>query len=120
MRSHAVRSCIRDVVETMPSQDMEQIQVERLRAGISRLSKRVPFYREKLREMLRRMRVSAQRGHGSPTCSCIYPSTCRIASSLKSTSVGNALRCRRQTIRRLWPHIATGATLSLRRESTRR
>jgi phenylacetate-coenzyme A ligase PaaK-like adenylate-forming protein len=50
-RTHAVRSDIRDMVETRPSQDMEPLQVERLRAGLSRLSKRGPFDREKRREM---------------------------------------------------------------------
>ena len=45
-----VRSDIRDEVETIPSQDMKMLQVERLRAGIDRLSQTVPFYQEKLRE----------------------------------------------------------------------
>jgi phenylacetate-CoA ligase len=45
-----VRSYIRDEVETIPSQDMKTLQVERLRAGIDRLSQTVPFYQEKLRE----------------------------------------------------------------------
>jgi phenylacetate-CoA ligase len=50
MSTRVVRSYIRDEVETIPLQDMKTLQVERLRAGIKRLSKSVPFYREKLRE----------------------------------------------------------------------
>jgi phenylacetate-CoA ligase len=46
-----VRSYIRDEVETIPSQDMKMLQVERLQAGIDRLSQTVPFYQEKLREV---------------------------------------------------------------------
>jgi phenylacetate-CoA ligase len=45
-----VRSYIWDEVETIPPQDMEKLQVERLRACIDRVSKTVPFYREKLSE----------------------------------------------------------------------
>ena len=50
MSTQVVRSYIWDEVETIPSQDMKTLQVERLRAGIERLSKTIPFYREKLRE----------------------------------------------------------------------
>ena len=50
MRIPVVRSYIRDEVETIPSQDMKMLQVERLRASIDRLSQTVPFYQEKLRE----------------------------------------------------------------------
>jgi phenylacetate-CoA ligase len=49
MSTQVVRSYIRDEVETIPPQDMKTLQVERLRAGIERLSKAVPFYQEKLR-----------------------------------------------------------------------
>jgi phenylacetate-CoA ligase len=44
------KSYIWDDVETIPPQEMEKFQVERLRAGIDRVSKTVPFYREKLGE----------------------------------------------------------------------
>src|SRR5262245_15566514 len=50
MSTQGVRSYIRDEVETISSQDMKTLQVERLRAGIERLSKTMPFYREKLCE----------------------------------------------------------------------
>ena len=45
----AIRSAIRDGVESLPRRDMERLQLERLRAGIDRLLKTVPFYRDKLR-----------------------------------------------------------------------
>ncbi len=45
----AIRSAIRDQVERLPRRDLERLQLERLRAGIDRLSKTVPFYRDKLR-----------------------------------------------------------------------
>jgi phenylacetate-CoA ligase len=45
----AIRSAIRDEVESLPRRDLERLQLERLQAGIDRLSKTVPFYREKLR-----------------------------------------------------------------------
>jgi phenylacetate-CoA ligase len=50
MCTHNVKSYIRDEVETIPPQDMEKLQVERLRAGVERVSKTVPFYRAKLSE----------------------------------------------------------------------
>jgi len=50
MSMQDVKSYIRDEVETIPPQDMEKLQVERLRAGVERVSKTVPFYREKLSE----------------------------------------------------------------------
>ena len=50
MSSQAVKSYIYDEVETIPRQDIGQLQVERLRACIDRVSNKVPFYREKLRE----------------------------------------------------------------------
>ena len=50
MSTHVVRSYIWDEVETIPPQAMHTLQVERLRAGIERLSKTVSFYREQLRE----------------------------------------------------------------------
>ena len=49
MSTSAVRSYIRDEVETMPAPDMKILQGERLRAGIARLSQTVPLYRDKLR-----------------------------------------------------------------------
>jgi len=45
-----IKSYIRDEVETIPPQEMEKLQVERLRAGVERVSKAVPFYRAKLSE----------------------------------------------------------------------
>jgi phenylacetate-CoA ligase len=50
MTKQDVRSYIWDDVEALPPQEMERLQVERLRAGIERVSKAVPFYRDKLRE----------------------------------------------------------------------
>src|SRR5215510_14819839 len=50
MSSQGVKSYIRDEVETVTPQEMERLQVERLRAGIERMSKAVPFYRAKLSE----------------------------------------------------------------------
>jgi len=50
MSTQDVKSYIRDEVETIPPQDMEKLQVERLRAGVERVSKNVPFYRAKLSE----------------------------------------------------------------------
>jgi phenylacetate-CoA ligase len=44
----AVGSTIRDTEEGLPRRDLERLQLDRLQAGIDRLSKRVPFYREKL------------------------------------------------------------------------
>ena len=50
MTKQDVRSYIWDDVEALPPQGMERLQVERLRAGIDRVSKTVPFYRNKLGE----------------------------------------------------------------------
>ncbi len=50
MSTQGVKSYIRDEVETIPPRDMERLQVERLRSGVERVSKTVPFYREKLSE----------------------------------------------------------------------
>ena len=50
MTKQDVRSYIWDDVEALPLQEMKRLQVERLRAGIDRVSKAVPFYRDKLRE----------------------------------------------------------------------
>jgi len=47
-KSH--KSYIRDRVETTPRQELEKLQVERLRDGIDRVSKLVPFYRERLND----------------------------------------------------------------------
>jgi phenylacetate-CoA ligase len=50
MSPQGVRSYIRDEVETIAPPDMERLQVERLRAGIDRASKMIPFYKNKLHE----------------------------------------------------------------------
>mgnify|MGYP003694408905 CR=1 FL=1 len=50
MSKQDVRSYIWDEVETLPRPEMEKLQVERLRAGIDRVSKTVPFYKKKLSE----------------------------------------------------------------------
>jgi phenylacetate-CoA ligase len=48
MSTPVIKSYMLDEVETIPLQGMEILQMERLRAGIDRVSKTVPFYREKL------------------------------------------------------------------------
>jgi phenylacetate-CoA ligase len=50
MNKRDVRSYIWDEVETLPRPEMEKLQMERLRAGIERVSKTVPFYKKKLSE----------------------------------------------------------------------
>lgn len=50
MSSHGVKSYIYHEVETIPRQDLERLQVERLRACIDRVSNTVPFYAQKLKE----------------------------------------------------------------------
>ena len=50
MSKRSVKSYIWDEVETIAPREMEKLQVERLRAGIDRLSKTVPFYKNKLSE----------------------------------------------------------------------
>jgi len=50
MIKQAVKSYIRDEVETISRGEMQRLQVERLRDGIERVSQNVPFYREKLAE----------------------------------------------------------------------
>jgi phenylacetate-coenzyme A ligase PaaK-like adenylate-forming protein len=50
MSKQDVRSYIWDEVESLPRREMERLQVERLRAGIDRVSKTVPFYKNKLSE----------------------------------------------------------------------
>ena len=45
-----VRSYIWDEVETMPPGEMEKLQVERLRAGVDRVSQTIPWYTSKLSE----------------------------------------------------------------------
>lgn len=50
MSGQTVRSYIRDEAEAIPLPEREKFQVESLRAGIDRLSQKVPFYREKLRQ----------------------------------------------------------------------
>jgi phenylacetate-CoA ligase len=39
---------IRDAAESLPLKEMKSLQLEQLRAGITRVSKSVPFYKEKL------------------------------------------------------------------------
>ena len=48
MSKRSVKSYIWDEVETMAPQEMKKLQLERLRAGVDRLSKTVPFYENKL------------------------------------------------------------------------
>src|SRR5262245_20205341 len=50
MSKQLVSSYIWDDVETLPQVDMEKLQVEGLRTGIDRVSKVVPFYKNKLGE----------------------------------------------------------------------
>jgi hypothetical protein len=48
MSTQSVRCYTWGDVESLPRPDMEKLQVERLRAGIDRVSKAVPFYKKKL------------------------------------------------------------------------
>jgi len=48
MGTQVVRSYIRDEAEAIPPRDMEKLQLERLRAGVARVSNTVPFYRATL------------------------------------------------------------------------
>lgn len=48
MIKQAVKSHIRDEVETIARSEMQKLQVERLREGVERVSRNVPFYRDKL------------------------------------------------------------------------
>lgn len=50
MATKQVASYIWDEVETLSPQEMERLQVERLRACLERVSRTVPFYRDKLAE----------------------------------------------------------------------
>src|SRR5262245_27200401 len=50
MNKRFVKSYIRDEAEALPPQDMQRLQLERLRTGVDRISKTVPFYRDKLGE----------------------------------------------------------------------
>ena len=52
----SVRSYILDPVEALKREELEAIQLKRLRAGIERISQTVPFYRHKLDEV----RISAE------------------------------------------------------------
>jgi len=45
----ALRSYVRDEVETLAAPEMERLQVERLREGIARMAQAVPFHAERLR-----------------------------------------------------------------------
>ncbi len=49
MAAQVVQSYIRDEVEKLSRREIERLQLERLRAGIHRISTAVPFYREALR-----------------------------------------------------------------------
>src|SRR5262245_46245841 len=46
----SVRSYIRSEVESLSRSEMEKLQLDRLRAGVTRVSENVPFYKEKLRQ----------------------------------------------------------------------
>jgi phenylacetate-CoA ligase len=48
MKTKTLGGYIRDEAETLPPRDRERLQVERLRAGIDRITRTVPHYREKL------------------------------------------------------------------------
>src|SRR6185503_12985531 len=48
MTKEVAKSHIRDQVETLSRSEMQKLQVERLRQGIDRVSKNVPFYKERL------------------------------------------------------------------------
>ena len=48
MSQSVLISCIRDKVETLSPHGMRTLQLERLRAALHRLSRSVPFYRDKL------------------------------------------------------------------------
>src|ERR1051325_9074554 len=48
MIKQPVKSYIRDEVETISRDEMTALQIERLREGVGRVSKNIPFYREKL------------------------------------------------------------------------
>lgn len=50
MSKQDVKSYIWDEAETLPRPEIEKLQVERLRAGIDRVLKTVPFYKKKLSE----------------------------------------------------------------------
>jgi phenylacetate-CoA ligase len=50
MSKQDVRSYIWDEVESLPRREMGKLQVERLQAGIDRMSKTIPFYKKKLSE----------------------------------------------------------------------
>ena len=50
MNKRDVKSYIWDEGEAIPRHEMEKLQLERLRAGVDRLAKTVPFYKNKLSE----------------------------------------------------------------------
>src|SRR6185295_15751695 len=50
MSKSSVRSYILDRVEVLEREELDSIQLRRLRAGIARISETVPFYRQKLSE----------------------------------------------------------------------
>jgi phenylacetate-CoA ligase len=50
MSKSSVRSYILDRVEALEREELDAIQLRRLRAGIARISETVPFYRQKLSE----------------------------------------------------------------------
>ena len=51
MATKQVTSYVWDEAETLSAQEMERLQVGRLRACVARVSRTVPFYRDKLAEM---------------------------------------------------------------------
>src|SRR5919106_1175295 len=77
MSAKAIRSYIQDPVESWPRAELEKLQVKRLRAGVERVAKTVPFYQEKLSKagvtaipMKELVRVHASSGTtGKPTVS---------------------------------------------------
>jgi phenylacetate-CoA ligase len=48
MTAPTLNSHIRDAAESLPRKEMETLQLVQLRAGLTRVSKSVPFYKEKL------------------------------------------------------------------------
>jgi phenylacetate-CoA ligase len=50
MRNIPIASYIRDQVETLPREEIAALQLERLGAGVDRISRSVPFYHQKLAE----------------------------------------------------------------------
>ena len=51
MNAPAIKPYIRDPVEAISSQEIQELQLERLRVGVERISRTVPFYRERLNDV---------------------------------------------------------------------